>query len=162
MSSIKSTMSQPKHLKEVKAPHLAGVSGKTILLVEDEPILVSLYASVLKKLTEAKVITATEEQEALRLIGQALPAIILLDLMIPTTAAGNQAYSFHEPVGFNVLRQVKANPKTKHIHVIIISNLDADEHKQRAHDLGAEDYIVKALLQPRELADRIAKYLNSG
>ncbi len=162
MSSTKPDAGQPKHPKEVKAPRPADASGKTILLIEDEPILVALYASALRKLTEAKVITATEEQEALQLIGQALPAIILLDLMIPTTAAGNQEYSFHEPVGFNVLRRVKANPKTKHIHVIILSNLDADEHKQRAVALGAEEYIVKALLQPRELAERIAKYLNGG
>jgi PleD family two-component response regulator len=43
--------------------------------------------------------------------------------------------------------------------VIIFSNLDADEHRDRAEQLGAEEYIVKALLKPKELADRIAKYL---
>lgn len=147
--------------REIKASKSRS-SKLSILLVEDEPLLVSLYRSVLEKLTEAKVFTATEAQEALALVQRELPRIVLLDLMIPTTkGAISQDYGFHEPVGFEVLRKVKANPKTKHIHVIIISNLDADEHKQRAHDLGAEDYIVKALLQPKELADRIAKYLES-
>lgn len=147
--------------QEVKPPK-PGMSGKdaTILLVEDEPILVSLYASVLRKLTEANIITATEEQEAMRLANSVVPRIILLDLMIPTTSGA--LANFHEPVGFEVLRQVKANPKTKGIHVIILSNLDADEHRQHAHDLGAEEYIVKALLNPHELADRIAKYLGTS
>lgn len=147
--------------QEVKAPKTHD-GAMSILLVEDEPLLTSLYVSVLQKLTEARILTASEEQEAMKLVAQELPRVILLDLMIPTNAASQREYGFHEPVGFNVLRKVKADPKTKHIHVIILSNLDADEHKQRAHDLGAEDYIVKALLQPKELADRIAKYLNGG
>lgn len=142
--------------REVKLPKRAAT---TILLVEDEPILVSLYASVLRKLTDANVVTATEESEALRVIARVMPRLILLDLMIPTTS-GTTA-NFHEPVGFEVLRSVKANPKTEKIHVIILSNLDADEHRQRAHDLGAEEYLVKALLNPHELAQRIAKYLGT-
>ena len=144
--------------REVKLPHPPKGSALTILLIEDEPILVSLYASVLRKLTVANVVTATEEQEALAVIDRIVPKIILLDLMIPTT--GGAITDFHEPVGFEVLRQVKKNPKTKGIHVIILSNLDADEHRQRAQELGAEEYIVKALLRPRELAERIEKYLD--
>jgi PleD family two-component response regulator len=82
--------------------------------------------------------------------------------MIPTTLQRDGSYDFHEPVGFELLKRVKSDPKTKHIHVIIISNLDADEHRDRAEQLGAEEYIVKALLKPKELADRIAKYLNEA
>ncbi len=145
-------------VREVKPPSRPTVAA-SILLVEDEPILVSLYTSALRKLTEATVLAATEEQEALRIINRVLPRIILLDLMIPTSAVRTTDASFHEPVGFDVLRRVKANPKTRAIHVIVITNLDADEHKQRAQALGADDYLVKALLQPRELADRIAQYL---
>ncbi len=145
--------------REVKPPRPPKGSELTILLIEDEPILVSLYASVLRKLTEAIIVTATEEQEALAMIDRIVPRIILLDLMIPTTAGTTP--DFHEPVGFDVLRQVKRNPKTKGIHVIILSNLDADEHRQQAQDLGAEEYIVKALLKPRELAERMAKYLGT-
>jgi len=154
------TLATSKGLREVKPTKPLKTSAQTILLIEDEPLLVSLYASMLRKLTEANVITATEEHEALRLIESVVPGIVLLDLMIPTT--GGAASNFHEPVGFEVLRRVKANPKTKQIHVIILSNLDADEHRQRAYDLGAEEYIVKALLKPRELAGRIAKYLGTS
>lgn len=145
--------------REVKPPRPPKGSASTILLVEDEPVLVSLYASVLRKLTEASILTATEEQEALTVINRVVPRLIILDLMIPTTSG--TAADFHEPVGFEVLRQVKKNPKTKAIHVIILSNLDADEHRQRAQELGAEEYIVKALLKPRELVERISKYLGT-
>lgn len=159
MSPVKRNAAKPvgRSPREVKPPQ-----GKvqTILLVEDEPLLVSLYASVLRKLTEANIITATEEREALGIIERVVPSVILLDLMIPTTA-GTSVADFHEPVGFEVLRQVKSNPKTKHIHVIILSNLDADEHRQRAQELGAEEYLVKALMKPRELAERIGKYLDA-
>ncbi len=146
--------------QEVKPPRPPKDRNMTVLLVEDEPLLVSLYASVLRKLTEANILTATEEREAVAIIDREVPRVILLDLMIPTTSG--TVYDFHEPVGFEVLRRVKSNPKTEHIHVIILSNLDADEHRQRAHDLGAEEYIVKALLKPHELAARISKYLGTS
>ncbi|MFH0829021.1 MAG: response regulator [Candidatus Kerfeldbacteria bacterium] len=153
MSSVKKT-SRKKASKSLKR------GAQTILLIEDEPLLVSLYASVLRKLTEANVLTASEEHEAMTVINRVIPRLILLDLMIPTT--GSALSDFHEPIGFDVLRRVKANPKTRAIHVIILSNLDADEHRQRAHDLGAEEYIVKALLKPRELAERIEKYMGTS
>lgn len=136
--------------------------NRTILLVEDEPLHLALYLSALKKLTKATVLTAENEEQAMKLLKSATTRLILLDLVIPVGGTGRRTYSFHEPVGFEVLRMVKANPRTAHIPVVVFSNLDSDEHRQRAHELGAEDYIVKATLQPRELVDRIAKYLNGG
>lgn len=135
--------------------------GQTIMLIEDEPLLISLYVSVLEKMTEAEILTASEEQEALRMILERRPRIVLLDLMIPTRASSAPG-DFHEPVGFDLLRRIKNNPKTKPVHVIILSNLDADEHREQATKLGAEDYIVKAMLNPRELADRLSVYLTVG
>jgi putative two-component system response regulator len=135
--------------------------NQTILLVEDEPLHLALYLSALKKLTNAQVLTAENEEQAMKLLTSVTPQLILLDLVIPAGGAGGREYSLHEPVGFEVLRSVKANPRTAHIPVVVFSNLDSDEHRRRAHELGAEDYIVKANLQPRELVDRIAKYLKT-
>lgn len=135
--------------------------NRTILLVEDEPLHLALYLSALKKLTKATVVTAENEEHATRILKSVTPQLIPLDLVIPAGGTGGRTYSFHEPVGFEVLRRVKANPRTAHIPVVVLSNLDSDEHRQRAHELGAEDYIVKASLQPQELVDRIAKYLES-
>jgi PleD family two-component response regulator len=44
--------------------------------------------------------------------------------------------------------------------VIILSNLDSDEHIRRAKELGADDYIVKANLDPHDLAARVEKSLH--
>lgn len=140
-------------------PKTAWRPSYAILLVEDEPILVSLYTSMLQKATSARIFTAREEREALKLVERELPMLMLLDLMIPTTVKRRQTYDFHEPVGFELLRRVKANPKTRNIRVVVLSNLDADEHRQRAQELGAEDYLVKALMKPRELGARVAGYL---
>jgi len=132
----------------------------TILLVEDEPVLANLYGFVLKQLKQAKVLTAGEELEALGMISKFRPGLVVLDLMIPTTAKQTTS-DFHEPVGFEILRRVKTNPKTKSTTVVILSNLDADEHRKRAEQLGAADYIVKAMVQPKELAARIGALVKS-
>lgn len=140
----------------VKSHSLAPTVGKSvILLVEDEPLLVEMYSTVLKKLKGFTVMTAREEQTALEAIGAHHPALVLLDLMIPSSARRTES-DYHEPVGLNVLKKIKSSPETKRTKVVILSNLDADEHRLRAEQLGADAYIVKAMVPPEELLRRVA------
>jgi len=94
-----------------------------------------------------------------KLIRQERPAIILLDLVVPRAAPKPGDISFHEPVGLSILRAIKKDPQTKAARVIIFSNLDADEHKQKAKALGAEAYLIKANVPPHALTDFISGFL---
>lgn len=133
-----------------------------ILLVEDEPILISLYTLALSRggfevLNAGDLATAEERMLTTR------PHLIVLDLLIPaSTTTGTLTEDFHEPIGFQILRLVKSSPQLSDTRVVVLSNLDADEHVRTAKNLGADDYIVKADLNPRDLAGRVSTILHQA
>lgn len=124
-----------------------------ILLVEDEPLIQGLYVMVLK-MARHMVSAATEEQQALQLFKEQAPDLVLLDLMIPTERPNAQANDFHEPIGYQVLKSIRQQAGAP-VKIVILSNLDSDEHRRRAAELGANDYWVKASLDPHELPVRV-------
>lgn len=134
----------------------------TILLVEDEPLIRTLYLTVLRECS-FRLLTAEVEEEATKLIKREVPDLILLDLLIPTARRGEDLYDFHEPVGFELLRLVqelrKKLKQPAKLRTVIISNLDSDEHHARALELGAEAYWVKTSFNPRDLPDRVMKLI---
>jgi CheY-like chemotaxis protein len=131
-----------------------------VLLVEDEPILVSLYTMALNS-DGYEVTTALDATTAEQRLLINRPHAILLDLLIPIIPSGTlDSPDFHEPVGFRILRLVKSNPTLAHIKVLVLSNLDSDEHINTAKKLGADEYLVKASLEPHDLALKIKDALN--
>ena len=85
---------------------------KTILLVEDDQILIKMYTRKFEKEC-FKVLSAFDGQAGLDELAKAepKPKVILLDVMLPKLD------------GFQVLEKVKANPATKDIPVILLTNL---------------------------------------
>ena len=77
------------------------------------------------------------------------PNLVLLDLLLP------------EMSGVDVLRQIKADPRTKDIPVIVLSALNGQSHIQRILESGAVDYIVKLSHPSKEIISKIRKYLPS-
>lgn len=129
--------------------------AQKILIVEDEPLILGLYVRVLKQ-PRRKLLTAQEEIEAVRIIRQERPALVLLDLMIPTLKQRSALYSFHDPVGYEVLRAARLQiGNSRETKIIIMSNLDSDEHRRRCRELGADDFWVKASFDPHELSRRV-------
>lgn len=127
----------------------------TILLIEDEPLLVSLYEKLLKQ-GPYRILTATEEVEAIRLLEAERPHLVLLDLVIPTSRRRGETPNFHEPVGYDVLRQIgRLRKQGERLKVVIITNVDSDEHRNRCFALGAEEFWVKAAFDPHELPKRV-------
>ena len=131
-----------------------------ILLIEDEPLLVSLYTMVLLQ-AAYEVNSATDEETAeLKLISER-PHVILLDLLIPKSAGGDMhAESLHEPTGFQILRLVKGTPSLQDMRVIVLSNLDSDEHMRIANELGADRYLIKANIDPHDLKKNVEEVLH--
>ena len=117
-----------------------------ILIVEDDKFLRELLVHKLE--TEGfKVLTAIEGKEALKKIKEELPQLILLDLVLPGID------------GFEVLRQIKENPQTNKISVIILSNLGQKEEVEKGIQLGADDYLIKAHFTPEEIIKKVKEIL---
>lgn len=119
---------------------------KTILLVEDDEALVDMYLTKFKA-EGLSHIFAKNGEDGLALAKKDLPALILLDIMMPKLD------------GFSVLAELKKDPKTKDIPVIILSNLGQDSDLTKGKELGAIDYVVKASMTPSQIVDKAKIYL---
>ena len=117
-----------------------------ILVVEDDYFLRNL---LLHKIEQEKLPfdTAVNGSEALKKIKAKIPAVIILDLVLPDTD------------GFEVLEKIKKQPDTKDIPVIVVSNLGQKDEIERCLKLGANDYLIKANFTPKEIVEKIREYL---
>ena len=93
------------------------------------------------------MIGALDGEVGLKLAKSGKPDLILLDLILPKID------------GFEVLKKIKPDPETKDIPVIVLTNLEESEDVQRAIDLGAKNYLVKANYSLREVVEKIKKAL---
>jgi DNA-binding response OmpR family regulator len=121
----------------------------TILVVEDDQFLVSMYAEKLLGVGY-RVLTAADGTAGLRLAEAERPDLVLLDVLLPRLD------------GFEVLRRLKANAATRHLPVIILTNLGEVEDVERGKSLGAVDYLVKAHFVPTEVVEKISQVLARG
>jgi len=125
------------------------MSKKRILLVEDEPLLIELYKERLEQ-EPIDLLIAEDGRTGLQLASSEPIDLILLDILLPVMN------------GFDVLRKLKANLKTRNIPVIVLTNLGSeqtDKDKQLALSLGAIDYLVKSYHSPDEIVEIINKRL---
>ena len=118
----------------------------SILVIEDEPALRDIYSTKLR-LDGFDVIEAEDGIEGLDAAIQNVPAIILLDVVLPIKD------------GFEVLKDLKANPKTAGIPVMILSNLGQEYEVKRGITLGAECFLTKANLTPAHIVEQVRKVL---
>ncbi len=119
-----------------------------ILLTEDDALLNRMYQ---EKLEHDGFIVKTAEngEDALALIKEEKPDLMLLDIMMPKMN------------GLEVLQHMKANSKTKHIPVIMLSNLAGGIEPQEAMKLGANAYMVKADNLPDIVIEKMKAILAS-
>src|ERR1700744_4330325 len=103
-----------------------------ILVVDDNPLHVKLLAA---KLThdDYVVATASTGAEALAMIESEKPDIILLDVQMP------------ELDGFETCRQIKANPNSAHIPVIMVTALSDVQDRVKGLEAGADDFLTKPI-----------------
>jgi DNA-binding response OmpR family regulator len=119
---------------------------KTILIVEDDPILSRMYT---EKFTFEgfKVLVARDGEEALKVTEIEDVDTILLDIMLPRMS------------GTDFLERFRQVEKNKKIPVIALSNLTEQEERDRAMKLGVKEYLVKAMQTPEQVVVKIKKYL---
>lgn len=121
-------------------------SSKTVLLVEDEPLLANLLKQRLEK-ENVRVLLGRDGEEALKILETETPNLILLDIILPKVS------------GFEIMETVKTDPKFRKAPIIIISNLGQDSDVAKGQSLGAIEYFVKAQVSIEELILRIKDFL---
>src|SRR4030042_4920386 len=120
-----------------------------ILIIENEPMVSRMYGKIFE-FEKFEVISAIGGKEGLEKVGSEKPDIILLDIMMP------------EPNGIRVLEELKANPMTNNIPVVMITNLSGKNDSELALSKGATDYWVKKEINPQDLGQKIREILKTG
>jgi DNA-binding response OmpR family regulator len=103
---------------------------KKILIVDDEPNIVMSLEYTFKK-NSFEVFIARDGQEALDILKNALPDIIILDVMMPNVD------------GYNTLEQIKNDARLKHTKVIFLSAKNKEKDIEKGLLLGADLYMTK-------------------
>jgi DNA-binding NtrC family response regulator len=101
-----------------------------ILIVEDDPLEADLLEQELADYGY-KTLWAADGEKGLQLIQEYLPDLVLLDIVLPKMD------------GFEVVKKIKVNPKTRFIPVIMVTALADMEKQVKGLDSGADDYITK-------------------
>jgi PAS domain S-box-containing protein len=117
-------------------------SKARILVVDDDPDLLNINASILQS-AGLEVIEASTGNECVSTAREILPDVILLDVNLP------------DANGFDVCKQIKADPLLANTYVILISGIEiSSKSKVYGLDLGADEYLIRPI-SGRELLARV-------
>jgi DNA-binding response OmpR family regulator len=119
-----------------------------VVLVEDDVDYAEIYRQWLERVGY-EVFIATDGESGLELIGRELPDLVYLDLRMPGLD------------GFGLLSALRADSRTAHVPVVMLSNYDEPELRQRGVELGVLEWIVKADVTPTALAERTAALMKA-
>ena len=120
----------------------------TLLIIEDDPYVLEIYGRVFTE-QDYTVETARDGDEGMQKATSLIPNLVLLDIMIPKIN------------GFEVLEKIKGNPKTKHIPVIMLTNLSEDQFVKKAIGLGADGFMIKAQFSLQKMVEKVEEKLRS-
>src|SRR5450759_1345749 len=113
---------------------------KKVLLVDDDEMLRKMTEVLLSK--QGFEVTAVENgAKTLQQLKFMLPDVILMDVMMP------------DMDGFTVCREIRSNPVTASVPIIMLTALDSVENKVKGFEAGADDYLAK----PFETAELVAR-----
>jgi CheY-like chemotaxis protein len=121
---------------------------KKVMLVEDDPTQSMMYELEFTN-HGYRVVIADSGAKALKLAAKEQPDIIFLDMIL-----GDMS-------GLELLKKLKADPVTKNIKTVVLSNLQKKEIIDEAKAVGALDFLVKMHFFPKDVVLRSEKYLNS-
>lgn len=121
---------------------------KKILLVEDDTTLATVYRSRLE-MEGFQTKEVNNGEEALSAIQEYKPDLVLLDAMMPKIS------------GFDVLDIIRNTPATANTRVIMLTALSQPKDKERAENLGVDEYLVKSQVVIGDVVERVKHHLQS-
>ncbi len=108
---------------------------KSALVIDDDPALAEISQRCLER-AGYTVLRASDGLLGLEMLGKdPLPDLVLLDVMLPKID------------GFEVLRRIRADARTRSLPVVMVTSFSRDKDAARGRALGADDYIVKPLME---------------
>lgn len=117
-----------------------------LVLIEDDTSIAQMYR--LQLVSDGfEVLLAGDGAEGLRLIGQARPDLVLLDIRLPLMQ------------GLDVLKSVQADADLARVPVLILSNYGEPGMVQEGLSLGARDYLIKSQTTPIQLSARVRDFI---
>jgi DNA-binding response OmpR family regulator len=119
--------------------------SKTILIVDDEAYIVTSLEYVMQS-AGFEVAVAYDGVEALEKVAETVPALVILDLMMPKLD------------GFEVCKKIRENPLWKDIRIIILTAKGRDIERKKGMSLGADDYMTKPF-STRDILNRVKELL---
>ena len=119
---------------------------RLVLLIEDDDAIAEMYALDMSTVG-LRARFARDGGEGLDMAAKLEPDVICLDIGLP------------DMDGLDVLRALLADPATKEIPVIVVSNYGEQSLVDTAKEIGAVDYLIKAEVTPRFLTDRVASFI---
>ncbi len=143
---IKNLFRKGENGKEEIATADEGGQKGTILVVDDSPTEIHIFKKILEK-QGYQMIVAKDGQEGIEMALQALPDLIIMDVVMPVLN------------GFQATRQLKNNDKTAGIPVIMVTTKDQQTDINWGMRQGANEYLVKPVA-PAELLHKIKALLN--
>ena len=120
---------------------------KKILFIEDESALQKTFGDILKQ-EGYEMLSALDGETGLSMAKTENPDLILLDLVLP------------KKHGFEVLQALKEDASTKDIPIIVLTNLEGTGDVEKALELGATTYLIKASYTLEEVVAKIKKALS--
>jgi len=117
-----------------------------LIIIEDDPFLLSILAEKLKE-AGFSIEMAADGEDGLNKIKSEDFDLVLLDIVLPKID------------GFKILEELRGDNQLKKIPVIILSNLYDKNNIDKAILLGAKEYIVKAYNTPEEIVFKIKSFL---
>lgn len=120
-----------------------------IAIIEDDIAIVQMYRTKFE-LEGCEVQTAGDGASGLDMVEKWQPDIVLADLMMPGMG------------GLEMIERLRANPETKDIKIIVLTNMGDTETAQKVYKMAATDYIVKAEMTPKQVFERVQKLLATG
>ncbi|MEQ3696459.1 MAG: Hpt domain-containing protein [Pseudomonadales bacterium] len=135
-----------KHAHELLENSVASRETPLIMVVDDS-VTVRKVTSRLLNREGFDVVTAKDGVDAVRQLQDVVPDVMLLDIEMPNMD------------GFEVARTVKTSVRLKHVPIIMITSRTGEKHRERAREIGVEDYMGKPYQEDRLLA-QIREFLS--
>ncbi|TNE84253.1 MAG: response regulator [Deltaproteobacteria bacterium] len=122
--------------------------SKKVLIVDDEPHIRLLLEQTLDELEDhdVELLTATNGREALEMLSEEHPELVLLDVMMPFVN------------GFDVCKQMKADPRLADIFVMMLTAKGQEFDRAMGEEVGVDLYITKPF-DPDEVLEKAAEVL---
>lgn len=120
--------------------------NQTIALIDDDENIIDLYKPALEK-AGFVVLIAKNGRDGLRLVKEKKPDLILTDIVMEVKD------------GFWLLEKLQKDESVKNIPAIALSNLDSDEDKDEALNLGAKKFMLKTRYTPTEIVSELKNFL---